>query len=363
MKRLIRMLTSNITHASPVANLLTSTAVKNSLKPSAKSTADAAAKNQLRASLNDAGKTFSDLASTKEGRDRLATALDGKTRETRTVEQQRKIDNLLDKSASGQMPKFKIKLVDTASQEDIENGKAPSNALPKDIPTAYVPSEGQRKGTILFDKNIPSNAFLPSHFREEMGESIADAAKRMGINVAKGDVGDRLARTAGGANVDPATEAEVFKAAKDDQVTVNFDGKNIQASAAGKSHFHNIQKRIGNNTAGILAWVHFRADGQTISAYDVKPVSTGTLYWSHDVTLMTGSDTPGGLFLFARDTSKFPQGEWNRRNVEYKVANDPMYGAVGQYGFNFALYSPRGTYRGDAKNDGTYRGLPINGAS
>lgn len=185
------------------------------------------AKRQImRQAKQEAITELNKLLDTPKERDLIATALDGKTREERSPEEQAEIDNFLSnpkirRQIMQRLRKVKIFTAKTGNVND-KNGE---NVLPDGVRGAYLDD-----GKIILLRSLNPKQ-MGRTVLEELGEAFSDLAKEKGIRVADGDVGNRILRVLDGKSISPKDKSKLFTKDELDTSKVRFNGKTIEARA------------------------------------------------------------------------------------------------------------------------------------
>lgn len=106
---------------------------------------------------------------------------------------------------------------------------ANKNILPEGITGAFVKGENGGQGTALIHKDLIGTPNLAGTVREEFGQAIRAHAEDIGVPIAEGDAGQRLATI--GKGEDLAARPELFEAQGTGTTTVSLNGKTVEARA------------------------------------------------------------------------------------------------------------------------------------
>ena len=186
-----------------------------------KADANAADVFETEKDLGAARGSLQERARTPEGREALATALDGKTVVERTTAEQIIVDELILQEI-GVLNNVTVRVVPQATLADIKAGKAPATARPKGVDAAYIPG----KNVILVREGLSPQA-RKAAVTEELGERLGALAEARGIKLAPGDVGARVLKIV---NKETLTKSD-FDAKASDTAFVRYEGKTVKAKA------------------------------------------------------------------------------------------------------------------------------------
>lgn len=202
-----------------IINQSKSAAAKNTTSPNVANERAAVQAGQASAA------SFQKAANTDAGRNAISKALTGNEVSKLSEDQSKKIDNFLSRLADNKVELPRFTSAAEGSQDDVKFGNA---ALGNEILLAGTRGAYVESGNIALLSSSLNGEALLNTAKEETGEALAAAARRSGITVAQGDVGDRLADAVSGKVLDPAD----FKADVTDKTIVNIAGKEIEAVAA-----------------------------------------------------------------------------------------------------------------------------------
>ncbi|MGB5865473.1 MAG: hypothetical protein WBG95_14385, partial [Sulfitobacter sp.] len=172
-------------------------------------------------------------------REAISMALTGQTLDELSVQDQANLDILIEEIANGEIrPDF------------VPATRKGETTLPSGVNGAFVKGTGKggKDGTVLIDRNLVGKDRIVSVANEEYGEAIAARAKGLGLDVAKGDAGARLATVLGGATLDP--KSSDFTARPSDTANVTLGGVSVTGAAAANSFSATIEKEKDRKAKG-----------------------------------------------------------------------------------------------------------------
>ncbi|MEP3294901.1 MAG: MJ1477/TM1410 family putative glycoside hydrolase [Pseudoruegeria sp.] len=145
--------------------------------------------NELATALKEVkGFSLPDGAGGSENTDAIGDAIFNDLQKLRTADELNAIEQIIRAVVDGDATPN----VELASNGDIHSTDQ-GNMLPPNVLGAFVPGENGEPGTILISSSLLDDPRkLASVMLEEVGEAIGDQAKTEGLELAPGDVGDRI---------------------------------------------------------------------------------------------------------------------------------------------------------------------------
>ncbi len=214
---------------------------------------------------------YKDLASQDDAQDQVSMALTGKNYSELSPAEKEIIDRIILEMSLGL---FDVKVVEEGGDVSMEEG----------VHGAYVHGENGEPGTIYIAEGLTKEERRVA-MREELGEAFAARAEDLGLNVAEGDVGNRLVLVGQGKTISRDETPELFAdtASNTTTVTVMIDGK---------KHTFEAKARDTSDPDGdeALTEMETNLEGATGRSYEI--LADGTV-------LITGTNADGELFEYA----------------------------------------------------------------
>ena len=161
-----------------------------------------------------------DIASDDEKFEDFAFALTGKTADQRTPEENKALAKLRKEMLEGKIdPEF--------VEASPANGGG-KDRLPVGVRGAFVPAKKDGQGRVIISGSLRGGQ-LQSAADEETGEAVANRAEQLGITVADGDAGARVAGVFNGQKISPSGNPTLFTDDRTDSAKVVSEGQVVVA--------------------------------------------------------------------------------------------------------------------------------------
>lgn len=221
-----------------------------------------------------------------EGREGMAMALTGKETAALDATNTQAFDALNTSIRDGKMGGLSV-----APGRNVPpmSANAASGTLPQGERGSFTGS-GFEDGNILVSSE-QSRSNMALGMREQLGTAVAAEASRLGMDVAPGNVGERMSRNLNGPSVTPATAPDLYdaSASSGSASEVALDADAIPAPASGRDALRDSFRASGVDVDGLDAKGQATIDrfGGTIDRLKTEPLATAA-----DVARIAGGDVP-----------------------------------------------------------------------